>query len=185
MSCKSKRLVGLCSNNVINFLALQSLVTFTLARLLFLLLSGPLTPYTYFWTYAIFVLLTQNMQQKYQHGCRPVWHMRPPSRSSSEIRGTVSCLPCMIPVFSLSFIEFCVGEAKLKYIPTCRPRYRELTAARYFLQMTSSNASLWRKNCDVKDGVSSRCSCIRKNGKVIFSLCAQLCYKKNLLKTNR
>ena len=57
----------------------------------------------------------------------------------------LSYLHCTVPVFFFRFIEFCVGEAKLKYIPTCRPSYRKLIAARYSLQMTSSKLV-----CDVK-----------------------------------
>ena len=53
----------------------------------------------------ICVINTQVCKKKYKHRCRPVWHMRPSSRSPSEVRGTVSCLPC-IPVFSSDSLRF-------------------------------------------------------------------------------
>ena len=79
-----------------------------------------------------------------------------------------------------------MGEAKLKYIPTCRPRYRKLIAARYSLQMTSSKLV-----CDVKTMTLKMARLLgvfafeKITEKLFFSLCAQLCYKKNLLKINR
>ena len=41
------------------------------------------------------------------------------------------------------------------------------------------------RNCDVKLGASFSVFLHTKNAKVIFSLCAQLCYKTKLLKINR
>ena len=79
-----------------------------------------------------------------------------------------------------------MGEAKLKYIPTCRPRYRKLIAARYSLQMTSSKLV-----CDVKTMTLKMARLLgvfafeKIMEKLFFHYVHSYVTKKNLLKINR